>query len=155
MEFVKLLEHPQYIDLVADWMYTAFCEQDRPSLTRFDIKKRLETSCSDTLPMVFIAIIEGECVGTFSLYQNDLAGESVTPWLASLFVRPDLRGKGVGRFLIDSVSRVAKEMGFETLYLRTEHTAAYYDKLGWTLVKQTVDPVYQLNTSMYSIALSQ
>ncbi|WP_408605164.1 GNAT family N-acetyltransferase [Alkaliphilus transvaalensis] len=37
------------------------------------------------------------------------------------------------------VQEVVKRIGFEKVYLRTEHTSHYYRKLGWEYIYKTND----------------
>lgn len=60
-------------------------------------------------------------------------------WLASLFVPTDFRGQHIEEKLVYEVKRIVKELGYSTLYLRTEHTAEYYIKLGWQFLKKAID----------------
>lgn len=154
MKIVSLCEHPEYIEQVAEWTWRAFCKEDRPSVTIDAVRKKLQAQKIGVLPHTYIALCGGRAVGTVAMYDNDLKGEAVTPWLGSLFVPEEMRGRGIARALISHVRSVAQSAGFDTLYLRTEHTAAYYEALGWEFVKETVDPVYQLQTRVYRTKLS-
>lgn len=90
--------------------------------------------------MTFIAVLDNKCVGTVSIFENDLKTQkSLKHWLSSLDVSPDNRGKGAGRKLINHIQEVVKKSGFETLYLRTEYTSEYYRRLGWKFVYKTKD----------------
>lgn len=42
-----------------------------------------------------IAVSDNECLGTVSIFENDLQTQKdLTPWLASLYVSLDYRGRG-------------------------------------------------------------
>jgi N-acetylglutamate synthase-like GNAT family acetyltransferase len=93
-----------------------------------------------SFPITLIALVDGECAGTVSIFENDLKIQrELTPWLASLYVNPHYRGKGIAKELINKVQQVVKELGFKELYLRTEHTSEYYRRLGWNFVYKTHD----------------
>ena len=93
-----------------------------------------------SFPITLIVIINGECVATVSIFENDLkTPKKLTPWLASLYVSPDHRGQGIAKKLINKAQEIIKQLGFEVLYLRTEHTSGYYGKLGWKFVCKTYD----------------
>ena len=152
MKFDPIYDHPEHRALLSDWMYREFCETDRPSVSLFDMQNKLK-SRTNAFPYTFVALDGDIPVGTVTLYENDLKGEPLTPWMGSLVVAPKLRGRGYGRELISFIRGFAKGLGYDKLYLRTEHTAGYYEMLGWTFVKHTVDPVYQLETDVYEIDL--
>ncbi|MBQ3054762.1 MAG: GNAT family N-acetyltransferase [Oscillospiraceae bacterium] len=148
MKFEMIFDHPEHRATVAKWMYDEFCKTDRPSVSYEDMMKKLG-SRTRNFPYTFLALEGDVPVGTVTLYENDLKGESLSPWMGSLVVAPELRGCGFGRELIAFIQGFARGLGYDTLYLRTEHTAKYYERLGWSFVKYTVDPAYDLETDVY------
>lgn len=98
-----------------------------------------ETNLS-SLPITLIAISDNECVGTISIFENDLKSQNeLKPWLASLYVSPNCRGKRIAEELVNQVIATVKGLGYETLYLRTEHASEYYKKLAWEFLYKTHD----------------
>lgn len=55
--------------------------------------------------------------------------------------------------LINKVKKIVKELGYKTLYLRTEHTSEYYRKLGWEYVYKTQDEKGQ-ETEVFRISVN-
>lgn len=53
------------------------------------------------------------------------------PWLASVFVVPEWRGKGIASALVKRVEAEAAAHGFERIYLYTPDQQALYRRLGW------------------------
>jgi polyamine oxidase len=69
------------------------------------------------------------------LASDDLAGwEQVGPWLASLFVMPGARGRGVGAALTTACLDVARRLGYDDVHLFTAGQEAYYAARGWRTV---------------------
>jgi len=93
-------------------------------------------SCGENcVPQTFVAIKDGECVGTVALWNNDLGvRQDLTPWLACLYVAKEHRGQGVAAMLVDYCMAEAKRLGFEQLYLITE-LEGLYEKMGWRFVE--------------------
>lgn len=88
------------------------------------------TTSSD-IPRFYVAVEEGEIVGTYALLRNDLnSRQDLVPWLACLYVKEDQRGKAIGSRLLQHGLQEAAKKGYDTLYLTTdlEH---YYEKYGW------------------------
>ena len=92
----------------------------------------------DALPLALVAFAEGKLVGTVSLKVQDLdTRPEITPWLASLFVVPEWRGRGVASLLIRRVVAEARRLKLPTLFLWTSAAEALYLKLGWRTVERT------------------
>lgn len=135
-----LCNHPEHLETVATWIYDEFVIKAKGNLNFEEVVEYLNKTNKESFPMTFAAMINNECVGTVSIFANDLKTQDIlTPWLASLYVDPEHRGKGIGEVLIEHVQHVVKELGYEALYLRTEHTSKYYRGLGWEFVYKTED----------------
>jgi predicted N-acetyltransferase YhbS len=84
------------------------------------------------IPTTFVAVGGDRLVGSASLLVADLDGwERLTPWLASLYVLPEWRGRGVGRLLVTRVVAEVEALGIPTVYLWTAGRREYYARLGW------------------------
>ncbi len=49
---------------------------------------------------------------------------------------------------MDKVIETSRNLGYEILYLRTEHTSQFYIKLGWKLIYNTIDE-FGLETEVF------
>jgi N-acetylglutamate synthase-like GNAT family acetyltransferase len=83
------------------------------------------------IPTTLIAFGDGEnevdVVGSVSLLEHDLVGyEHLGPWLASLYVRADWRGRGAGKKLVDAALQHARTLGVQRLYLFTPAQREFY-----------------------------
>jgi N-acetylglutamate synthase-like GNAT family acetyltransferase len=85
------------------------------------------------IPTTFVALGEaGELMGSASLLEHDMQiHQELTPWLASVFVHPDHRRRGVATSLVERGIEEARALGVETLYLYTEDQERLYGRLGW------------------------
>jgi N-acetylglutamate synthase-like GNAT family acetyltransferase len=78
---------------------------------------------------VFVATIEQQIVGTASL-----DGKVVR----TLFVTPEMQGRGVGKLLMAVVERIAREDGVEALAVQSSVTAEqFYMRLGFKAVRDS------------------
>ena len=68
----------------------------------------------------------GALVGTASLIFDDLEGDPRNPWLASVYVPPEHRGKGIASALVGVVEDAARRLGYARLYLFTTSATALY-----------------------------
>jgi predicted N-acetyltransferase YhbS len=91
----------------------------------------------DRVPIVLVARDDaGLMVGTASLLSDDLEGDPRNPWLASVFVQPEHRGKGIASTLVVAIEDAARRLGYPTLYLFTTSAARLYARLGWRALER-------------------
>lgn len=78
----------------------------------------------------FVAELDGKVVGlTHYSFQTSTWAPVNYCYLEDLFTDPEVRGKGVGRALIDEVKAVAEATGSSRLYWNTDGTNATARKL--------------------------
>lgn len=77
-------------------------------------------------------------LGSVSLVAtDDLDGfEHLTPWLASMFVTPAARGRGVAMLLTHALVDGAREAGHEVVHLFTSGQQAFWADRGWSVVAE-------------------
>jgi len=70
-------------------------------------------------------------IGAFGLIDNDyMVRTDLRPWLCGLYVEPAERGRGLGAKLLAHGRREAAALGFDKVWLNTDHKG-YYEKYGW------------------------
>lgn len=115
----------EWAELLPDW-----------TVEQAETELRSHTRCR-AIPTTVVALADEQPIGSASLLASDLDGwESLSPWLASVFVAPDWRGQGVGRRLIDRVVEEARALGVKQLHLWTAGQQAYYEGLGWSVFQR-------------------
>ncbi len=88
---------------------------------------------TEPMPVTWVALSGGAPAGSASLVANDMETRpDLSPWLATVFVEPGQRGRGIGAALVDRVGGEALRLGFRELYLFTPDRAGWYARLGWT-----------------------
>jgi len=91
---------------------------------------------STKLPITFIAILDNQCVGTVSVFENDYKKRPhYKPWLASLYAEQNYRNRKIGMQLIKALLKHLIVLGFREVYLKTEDASEYYKNRGWTFVE--------------------
>lgn len=135
-----LSNHPAYIKEVASMIYKEFVENTSSEMTFEETLIFFSQTKKDGFPLTLIALEGEECLGTVSIFENDLKTQDVyKPWLASLYIKPQYRSRGVGQSLIIEVLKVTKNLGYQELYLKTETASDYYQSRGWNLVRKGLD----------------
>jgi GNAT superfamily N-acetyltransferase len=85
------------------------------------------------VPTTLVAVdVDGEPLGSVSVVDED-APEFAdrSPWLASLYVWPRARRRGLGARLVEAAVELAAACGVPRLHLFTPDHRAWYEALGW------------------------
>ena len=91
------------------------------------------------------AVLDGKLEGiTHYSFQNSTWAETNYCYLEDLFVNPEVRGKGLGRALIDAVLEEAKKAGSERLYWNTDRTNETARKLYDSYVQESGKVQYRI-----------
>jgi GNAT superfamily N-acetyltransferase len=132
-----LSEHPEFIPRLSD-----FCGKEWAHLyegwSAETARHEFENQDKDgRLPVTLVALDGEDLLGTVSLIFNDLPSfEHLNPWLASLFVVPEHRGKSVASFLVREAEKVFARNGFAGAWLFTETARPLFEKLGWEFFQE-------------------
>lgn len=92
---------------------------------------------TEQLPVVLIAMVNGEYVGTGSLIADDELPDATEPgpWIAAVFVLPKYRRLGVGTSLVNALVDRAQTLRQTDVYLYTESSVDWYVSMGWSVVR--------------------
>lgn len=83
------------------------------------------------LPLTFIMFKNERIIGFYQLIeQENLIRKDFSPWIAPLFIDKNERGKALGAVLLQHARKTAGQMGYEKVYLTTDHIQ-YYEKYGF------------------------
>ncbi|MGA0118665.1 MAG: GNAT family N-acetyltransferase [Ilumatobacteraceae bacterium] len=87
----------------------------------------------DALPVVLVALQNGEFAGTASLIADDELPDAPEPgpWVAAVFVADEYRKQGIGTALVNELQRRASSSGITKIFLYTESGATWYEAMGW------------------------
>src|SRR6188508_2886397 len=102
--------HAQWGHLYSHWTYeVAFAELGE------------QAARGQGLPTTLLALDGEDLLGSVSLVFEDAPElqEHGSPWLASLYVKPDARGRGIGASLVRAALERAGEEGVDQLFLFT------------------------------------
>jgi GNAT superfamily N-acetyltransferase len=122
--------HPELVPLCARWNYETW-GRDNGRSGEETIEAFLGFLAPESSQKAFVGFVSGLPVGLSLLIENDLETHShLRPWLASLYVVPEMRLIGVGRAMVEATEKAALRQGNEQLYLYTAETG-YYERMGW------------------------
>jgi N-acetylglutamate synthase-like GNAT family acetyltransferase len=128
---LNLKDRPEYLEQLARWHHDQWSYLN-PGESLQQRVLRMQSYLNDEfLPATFIAV-DKELLGSAALVVCDMETKpQLSPWLASVYVAPQYRMKGIGSRLVIHAMKQAKLGDIKTLYLFTPDMAHFYRKLGW------------------------
>jgi GNAT superfamily N-acetyltransferase len=135
---IKLLgDCKQAAPILTNWFYDEWGATN-PSFTKGNIRQKLlERMNQHKLPICLVAFINTQPVATASLVERELETHpQYENWLSNVYVKTELRNKGIGSYLIEKTSRKAQQINIKELYLYTRGQEQLYEKLGWEIVER-------------------
>ncbi|ATU93938.1 GNAT family N-acetyltransferase [Phyllobacterium zundukense] len=125
-----LENHPELVPLCARWNFEEWGQSAGRTMEE-TVEGFLGFLDPSSGQKAFVGFASGLPVGVALLIDNDLESHAhLKPWLASLYVMPEMRGQGVGKALIGATENSARNLGHTQLYLYTSEPD-YYRPLGW------------------------
>lgn len=133
---VAIADRPDLVPVVALWRWHEFGRPAGRTLEQTEARVAASVSPSGP-PQTFVLLLDGEPVGTASLAATDLEERPhLTPWLASVFVVPEARGRGYAAHLVAAVEEACRAAGIPTLWLFTNTAERVYARAGWRTVEE-------------------
>jgi len=151
VQIINLADDIKHIEEVSFWVWEEWSRNSGSTLD--DVIYRTKHSiCKDRVPQTYIAKLNDELIGTVSLWYNDLiTRQDLTPWLASLYIKKEYRGMGIGTLLQNKIIEVAGDLRYENLYLITD-LENYYERSGWEFIENA--PIRGRTTKLYVYKLT-
>jgi predicted N-acetyltransferase YhbS len=136
-----LADHPRLIPTLARWHHEEWRELiPEWSLEEAERELALHTGRA-VIPTTLVALAGDRLAGSASLLVDDLPEwPQFTPWVASVFVAPEWRGRQVGTRLVNRAVEVAGLAGAPRVYLVTPGQEAFYRRIGWSVVEVPRNP---------------
>ncbi|MFH1755567.1 MAG: GNAT family N-acetyltransferase, partial [Candidatus Latescibacterota bacterium] len=135
MRIEYLADYPHLAPIIARWHHEqwSYLNPAKPLASR--IEEYQSRHKGGQIPSTVVALSGSEVVGSASLVEHDMdTHRELSPWLASVFVSPAHRGKGIGSALVRRIEREAGDLGISVLYLFTPDRESLYSRLHWTAI---------------------
>jgi GNAT superfamily N-acetyltransferase len=135
MRIDNIADHPDIVETVARWQWDEWGHLDPADSLAARIAGIGAPPDPARIPTTYVALDGDDVLGSASLVADDMPTHpELTPWLASVYVAPAARGRGVASALVRRVVQEAATTGAARLYLYTENARGLYEKLGWRVV---------------------
>ncbi|KAA2284971.1 GNAT family N-acetyltransferase [Arenimonas fontis] len=134
---VPLADRPDCVPLLARWHHDEWAGLYEGAWTLEECESELRDHASRRhLPTTLVALEDGRPLGSVSLVREDAPEfrDLGDAWLASLYVLPAARGRGLGKRLVRELVALAAREGLPRLWLFTPEHEAFYAGLGWQRV---------------------
>jgi GNAT superfamily N-acetyltransferase len=139
IEITRLKPDSPELQSCAAWRYEAFLKSYGYSLLDSGAQLTKLATQPDEYETALIALVDGRLAGICLLVLHEFEPlHDVSPWLASLFVAPEFRKRGVARKLVAAIEDQAREHGVARLHLYTGDAEAFYVKCGWSLAEHGI-----------------
>lgn len=135
MRIEHIADHPEFVETVARWQWGEWGHLDPTDSLAARIASLRDQTDPDRIPTTYIALEGDAPLGSASLVKYDMdTHRELSPWLASVYVAPAARGRGVASALVRHAVEQATAMSVARLYLFTESARGLYEKLGWRVI---------------------
>lgn len=133
LSFAPLHDVPELVPVVSDWLlreWPAWYGEGAPGDLREDMAA---FAASDTvLPVGIVAFLGGEPAGFGALKRESIRTHThLGPWATAGYVRPALRGQGIGAGLLRTLASHAGRLGHPSIYCGTSTAQPLLRRLGW------------------------
>ncbi|TJZ76257.1 GNAT family N-acetyltransferase [Chitiniphilus eburneus] len=152
MKVINIRKQPEYTERAIQYFQSKWASE--ASKPVYDDSIRRSVVASNPLPVWYLLEDEGEIVGCAGLITNDfISCGDLWPWLCALYIEPAQRGRALGRLLIEQARHDSAAMGFNSLYLCSDHVG-YYERYGFTRIGIGYHPwgessgVFEANTAL-------
>jgi predicted N-acetyltransferase YhbS len=129
-----LMERTMCIPTVAAWQQQEFGYLTPTGTVEQRIERLGAARDRDSLPIALAAFAEDDdgLVGSANIVASTLTHRHLSPWLSSVVVPAEHRGKGIASKLALAGVSETRRLGFDKIYLFTPRDEQLYARLGWT-----------------------
>lgn len=138
IELLSVREHPQLAGEMIAFFQRHWASPDSMRVYEDCIRACLHSE--SPLPQWYTLWQDGRIIAGAGLITNDFISRmDLWPWLAALYVEEEYRGNALGSVLLRHVRRQAALLGFDRVYLATDHIG-YYEKYGFEYIADGCHP---------------
>ena len=139
VQIALLADHPDLIPAVGHLRWQDWGHEPEPTELSWWVDVTARESGRTDLPVTFVAIdAAGSAAGAVGLGRFEPPERrDRSPWVMGMIVRPELRGRGIGRLLLDALCARVADDGYERLWVATgDYAVGFYQACGWTVAER-------------------
>lgn len=137
-EIISVREHPELSGEIIAFFQRHWASEDSMAVYENCIRSCLTSD--SPLPQWYVLRLDGKIIAGAGLITNDFISRmDLWPWLAAVIVEEEYRGNALGSVLIRHAREHAASLGFDHLYLATDHIG-YYEKYGFAYIADGYHP---------------
>jgi N-acetylglutamate synthase-like GNAT family acetyltransferase len=130
MNILSVRENPIYVDEAVTYFQKHWANEK--SMMLYDDCIRHCIDAQACLPQWYLLQHDEKTIGGAGLIPNDFISRmDLFPWVCALYIEEEYRGNGYGSLLLEKTKQDTAKIGFENLYLSTDHIG-YYERYGFT-----------------------
>lgn len=131
-----LKKHPNAIPALANIWCEVIGKIWMPEVSIEESQSLYYEELKQDMPLTYLALYDKIPVGSCTLELHGGIRPDLEPWIGDLVITPSYQNKGIGKMLLDTTIKKAKELGFDKIYLFTFDPAIpkYYQHLGWKII---------------------
>ena len=139
IEVRQLSECPELLSTVGTWIYEQWWSKRYDSSEAVLSWLRKHTQ-KDKVPFTVVAFADGVPAGSCCVIENDCVHrQQYSPWVAAVYVRPEVRNRGIASMMLREAANIADRIGVAGLYIDClAVTAPVYEKNGWRIYEREV-----------------
>jgi len=138
-EVLQLSDCTHHLETVGNWIFHQWWSRryDSPEVVLGWLRTHTQ---KDKVPFTLVALVNGIPVGSCSIIENDCVHRpQYAPWVAAVFVRPEMRHRGIASAMLQEATAVARRARVRGLYIDClVETAPVYQKNGWMVYEREV-----------------
>ncbi|NLY20984.1 MAG: GNAT family N-acetyltransferase [Tissierellia bacterium] len=132
MKVVSIRANPELVNKSIEYFQEKWANEN--SMMVYDNSIKRAVNSSFPLPQWYLLMDGDVIVGCAGLITNDfISAMDLYPWLCALYIEEEYRGNKYSKLLIEKAMEDAKKIGFEKLYLSTDHDDLY-EKFGFEYI---------------------
>ena len=139
LEVKQLSECPEQLTAVGTWIHEQWWSK-RHNTTDAIFSQLRTHRIKDKVPYTIVAIADDIPVGSCCVIENDcLHRPQYSPWVAAVYVKPEMRNRGIASMMLQEAAVVASRINVGGLYIDClATTARVYERNGWRIYEREV-----------------